>query len=56
MSLGYAVRFRGFSRLPPLWKATRRGAGEATIAFNRDSPDDSGAEVNILRFSDLPAR
>jgi adenylate cyclase len=22
----------------------------------RDSPDDSGAEVNILRFSDLPAR
>jgi hypothetical protein len=25
-------------------------------AVNRDSPDDSGAEVNILRFSDLPAR
>jgi hypothetical protein len=24
--------------------------------INRDSPDDSGAEVNILRFSDLPAR
>jgi flavin reductase (DIM6/NTAB) family NADH-FMN oxidoreductase RutF len=24
--------------------------------MDRDSPDDSGAEVNILRFSDLPAR
>ena len=24
--------------------------------LHRDSPDDSGAEVNILRFSDLPAR
>ena len=29
---------------------------EPEIHLHRDSPDDSGAEVNILRFSDLPAR